>query len=269
MPVSINSKLLQLSTEYYIRYGSYEQKNIDTSVATLISRLKNYFINDVKSIEEFGSYKRDTILPRKYDSYSDVDLLIKFNHTRLQVTPLTYRNYLIKFAEVWYSRSNVFKSSPTVVLELDQIKYDLVPAYEESFQWITNTTTYIPQSDSSWMITDPHGFNSQLTNANIQSGSNIKKVIRLLKAWNAKVGYPIASYTLEQQVVGIMYWFCNSLEDYFFYAINQLPSYTNGNVYNPIQKVLSLKENAIRVKSCLEANNNEGANGWLAHILPF
>ena len=180
--ISINGKLLQLANQYYISYGSPEQKKIDASVETLKQRLRYHFGSNILNLIEFGSYKRDTILPRNYDEHSDVDLMIFFNHASLQVTPGTYRNYLVKFAEERYSRSNVYKSSPTVVLELDHIKYDLVPAYEEIYTWNFNKTVYIPKTDSSWMTTDPNGFNSELTRANTAYGSNIKKVIRLLKA---------------------------------------------------------------------------------------
>ena len=34
------------------------------------------------------------------------------------------------------------------------------------------------------MYTDPNGINSNLTKANINNGSKIKPVIRLLKNWN-------------------------------------------------------------------------------------
>lgn len=269
MALSINGKLLQLANEYYITYGSVEQKKIDASVATLISRLKAHFGSNVLSVVEFGSYKRDTILPRKYDEHSDVDLMIVYNHANLRVTPGTYRNYLIDFAEKKYSRSDVKKSIPTVVLELDHIKYDLVPAYEESYLW--SKTIYIPHNDSSWMITDPHGFSTELTRVNTENNSNIKKVIRLLKAWNAKAGYPIESYQLEQQIARIVYWVWGdkTLENYFFKAIEGLSSTVNGNSFYPNPKIILLKENAKRVKAYLEADNITGAKGWLAHILPF
>lgn len=270
MALSINGRLLQLANEYYISYGSLEQKKIDASVGTLISRLKAHFGSNVLSVIEFGSYKRDTILPRKYDEHSDVDLMIAFNHASINVTPGTYRNYLIDFADKKYSRSDVKKSSPTVVLELDHIKYDLVPAYVQTYTWSTSKTIYIPQNDSLWMTTDPHGFNTELTRVNTANGSNIKKVIRLLKAWNAKVGYPIESYLLEQQIARIVYWTWgdNSLENYFFQAIENIPSYLNDNPFYPNPKIVSLKDNASKVKAYLKADNLTGANGWLAHILP-
>jgi len=270
MAVSINGKLLQLANEYYISYGSAEQKKIDVSVASLITKLKNHFGNDIQSIIEFGSYKRDTILPRKYDNESDVDLMIVFNHSGLQVTPSTYRNYLKKFASDKYWSSNVYKSSPTVVLELDHIKYDLVPAYIESIPWTNYKTIYIPETDNSWMKTDPNGFSAELTRVNSENGSNIKKVIRLLKAWNSKVGYPFPSYELEQLLARIIYWTWgdSSLQNYFFKAIEGLPSSINNPLY-PNQKIISLKENANRVKANLAADNLQGSMAWLAHILPL
>lgn len=269
MALSINGKLLQLTNEYYINHGSTEAIKIDASVERVKSKLRAHFGTRIKNVIEFGSYKRDTILPRKYDQYSDVDLMVIFNHESINVKPATYRSYLVDFAEKQYSRSEVYRSSPTVTLELDHIKYDLVPAYEQgSLFFSTQKTIYIPQSDSSWMITDPNGFNSELTRVNIASNSNIKKVIRLLKAWNAKARYPISSFQLEQEIVRRSYFFCISLEDYFFVAINGLSSFRYGNV-GASQKINSLKENAARIKSNLQANNLLSATLWLGHILPL
>jgi predicted nucleotidyltransferase len=270
MAASINYKLDQLSREYYISYGSTEQKKIDASVVTLKTRLRSYFGNNITNVVEFGSYKRDTILPRKFDEHSDVDLMVVFNRANLKLAPGTYRTHLIAFAEKWYSRSEVYRSNPTVVLDLDHIKYDLVPSYEETNYWSTNKTTYIPQNDSSWMTTDPHGFNIELTRVNTANHSNIKKVIRLLKAWNAKVGYPIESFSLEKEIAGMQFWFLDtSLEAYFFDVIQKLNQYRNGNVFTPNQKIMSLKENANRIKAYLKADNIANATAWLAHILPI
>lgn len=270
MAASINYKLDQLSRDYYISYGSTEQRKIDSSVTTLKARLKSHFGSDIVNIIEFGSYKRDTILPRKYDEHSDVDLMIVFDHARLKLTPSTYRTRLVSFAEKRYSKSDVYKTTPTVTLELEHIKYDLVPAYEETGYWSVSKTTYIPQNDSSWMTTDPHGFNAELTRVNTGNHSNIKKVIRLLKAWNAKVRYPVESFSLEKEIVGMQFWlFDTSLEAYFFDVIQKLSVYQNGSFYTPNQRVLSLKENANKVKAYLQSDNLTTATVWLSHILPI
>jgi len=267
MANSISGKLLSLAETYYISYGSPEQIKIDASVGRIKTKLKTYFGSDILSVSEFGSYKRDTILPRKYDEHSDVDLMIVFNHNLLNLLPGSYRTRLIRFAEAQYSRSEIYKSAPTVVLELDHIKYDLVPAYEQVYTFLNSKTTYIPKSDSEWMATDPNSFNERLSNVNKQNNWHIKRVIRLLKAWNAKVGYPLESYQLEQEIAGMGYVFCYTLEDYFFYAINGLSSYRDN--YTATQKVTALKGNANRVKSFLQSANELTAHLWLSHILPL
>ena len=267
MAISINNKLSQLATNYYISYGTPEQKKIDASVNNIKSKLKLYFKTDVLNIIEFGSYKRDTILPRCYDNNSDVDLMIVFNHQEIGVSPRTYRDYFIKFADTHYSRSSVFKSSPTVVLELDHIKYDLVPAIENTNIWNYSKTIHIPKNDSDWMMTDPHGFNNELTNANTRNSYFIKRLIRLFKAWNAKVGYPLESYQLEKEIVAMHYFSCKTLEDYFFYVIDWLPG--NRSNLTSTQKITSLKENAKKVKDYIKSDNQYGAELWLGHILPM
>lgn len=269
MALSINQHLLQLAGKYYISNGSPEQIKIDVSVDTIKKNLKGHFSNSIKEIIEFGSYKRDTILPRKYDEYSDVDLMVVFNHAALKVTPETYRNYLIEFAKKYYSRSEFYKSSPTVVLELDHIKYDLVPAYEIRYTWASGRTLYIPQNAATWRSTDPRAFNAQQIAVNNRHNYHIKRVIRLLKAWNSKVGYPLSSYELEMEVTNNMLFFnCISLEDHFFYAIHWLSGSRPGNL-TAVLKIQALKTNAQRVKTALSMSNMTGALLWLGHILPM
>ena len=269
MAASINGTLLRLADKYYISYGSPEQKKIDASVENIKKNLKTYFGNDLIKIIEFGSYKRDTILPREFDAHSDVDLMLVFNHANMLVTPGTYRTRLIRFANDKYERSEVYKDAPTVVLQLGHIKYDLVPAYEETYRLLGfNSTIYIPQSDSQWRQTDPAGFNQQLVAANTRSNSNIKKVVRLLKAWNAKVGYPLSSFDLEQRIANVFCMYCTTLQDWLFQAIEQLPIAIFGNAA-ATARIQSLKANADRVKAALNQNNETVALNWLSHILPM
>ncbi|MEO8666715.1 MAG: nucleotidyltransferase, partial [Ignavibacteria bacterium] len=91
---------------------------------------------------------------------------------------------------------------------------------------------------------------------------------RLLKAWNAKVGYPIASFQLEQEIVNINYYGCNTLEDYFFRATESLSTWRSGNA-SATQKIESLKSNISYVTYYLDINDLNGALAWLKHILPF
>ena len=131
MSLSINSILEKSASDYYIRYGSPEQVKIDKSVETLKIRILKYFPIDVNSVIEFGSYKRDTILPREFDENSDVDLMVLFNHSERQFSPATYRNYLIDFCKSIYPTSQMYRYKPTVVLDLEHIKYDLVLTFKQ------------------------------------------------------------------------------------------------------------------------------------------
>ncbi len=267
MSMSINNQLVTLSREYYISAGTNEANKIVASVNTLKKRLKSYFEEEVIDVIEFGSYKRDTILPRYYDDNSDVDLMVVFDHENIDVNPSTYRNYLVEFSEDYYGNSIFYKSLPTLVLELDHIKYDLVPAYQRAgYVFSSSVVTYIPESDRDWMETDPHGFNTSLTQKNQNNYNQIKPLIRLMKAWNAKVGYPIESFTLEKEIVNDGY-FSSTLEEYFFSFIRGISTYRDST--NASQKVIALKENANRVVQALYNNNIDQANTWLSHILPL
>jgi predicted nucleotidyltransferase len=267
MPASINQDLWNIAKLYYISYGSSEQKKIDASVEHIKTNLKSYFGKDLIKIIEFGSYRRDTLLPRQFDPHSDVDLMLIFNHANLDLTPGTYRTRLLKFVEEKYPRSKGYRDAPTVVLELDHINYDLVPGYELSYPIGFHDRLFIPASDSRWQETDPNGFNQELTAANGRYNYILKPLIRLLKAANAKAGYPIATFELEQHLARTNYFGCNSLEEYFFRGVQNLPEpFYHVTGTNRIQ---AIKANARRVQECLTQDSLLSAHAWLKHILPL
>lgn len=107
--------------------SSTEQSSISTSITTLQTRMALHFDSGViKQHFRFGSSTRGTILPRSLDEKSDIDYLVVFNENN--ATPQTYLNRLKSFVEKRYGSSEIYQSSPTIVLELNHIKFDLVPA---------------------------------------------------------------------------------------------------------------------------------------------
>jgi len=141
----------------------------------------------------------------------------------------------------------------------------LVPAYESSGM-LSSDSLYIPTDGNDWMSTDPHRFSEELTEKNSNNKSFIKPLIRLLKAWNAKSSYPVASFDLEQRVVSTTFW-DDSLESGFFRVINNLDSYRDSSFTS--EKIRSLQANAVRVKDALDDDNLSTAEKWLEHILPL
>ncbi|UOR06362.1 hypothetical protein MUN82_04520 [Hymenobacter aerilatus] len=263
MALSINGLLRELAYEYYISYDSQEDNSIKTSLTNISGKLRNEFGTKLISVSDFGSYKRDTILPRAYDSGSDVDIMVKFNHATLAKTPDTYRTWLLAFADKHFSRSSVYRDFPTVVVELGHIKFDLVPAYEVSY-WSTSTL-YIPDSRNEWQSTDPSALTADLTRVNTHYGSIVKPIIRLLKAWNTRAGKPYSSYELEKAIININF----SGDNYqtgFFYAINQLSDY--GKPQWAKEKIATLKKYKGYVEAYLYNNDMPKALLWLYYILP-
>lgn len=201
-----------------------EKSHIATSVLTLRTRLVSWFGEDVRKQYQFGSSVRETILPRKVDYESDVDYMVVFNNQEKN-KPATLFNRLRRFVDAMYSRSEVYQSSPTIVLELSHIKFELVPAYQD-YSWLDTYYIPAPASDyADWMTTNPSEIQQKVNDANARYYYQIKRLIRLLKYWNVRNDKVYSSYELEDHIAGRAFGLCTSLEDYFFDAVRSLPTY--------------------------------------------
>lgn len=193
-----------------------EQSLIATSITTIQSRMASYF--DSGAIAQhfrFGSSTRGTILPRSMDTKSDIDYMVVFSDTG--ATPQTYLNRLKAFVERRYGSSEIYQSSPTIVLELNHIRFDLVPATKT---WLGELQ--VPNGSGGWMTTNPNDFNATLEAKNKEHKSLIKPTIRLFKYWNATAGFPFQSYEMEKWVCGLSFWFLSNQKDYFLAVIENL-----------------------------------------------
>ncbi|SCK61153.1 Nucleotidyltransferase domain [Variovorax sp. HW608] len=196
--------------------SSTEQSSITTSISTLQARIGLHFTSGViKQHFRFGSSTRGTILPRSMDEHSDIDYMIVFSENN--ATPQTYLNRLKTFVEKYYSSSEIRQSSPTIVLELNHIKFDLVPA---TSTWLGELQ--IPNGSGGWMTTNPNDFNATLEAKNKEHKSLIKPSIRLFKYWNATAGFPFQSFEMEKWVCGLSFWFLSNQKDYFLTVIENL-----------------------------------------------
>jgi predicted nucleotidyltransferase len=197
--------------------SSTENASIATSISTLQERLKSYFGTDVTNHFKFGSYTRDTILPRRIDESSDVDYMIVFKDETSK--PQTYLDRLKRFVESKYATSEIFQSSPTIVLNLSHIRFELVPALAQFYGGYKIPGPASGYTD--WIATDPHAFSSKLNDANKAHDYEIKPLIRLVKYWNAHAGQVYASFGLEQYLVDYA-WPQTNLKDYLYRAFDSL-----------------------------------------------
>lgn len=208
--MTVNSYLTNLASGLVL--SSDEKSSISISITTLKMRLESYFGNGIKKHFQFGSSTRGTILPRKADSKSDIDYMVVFETSDGKKKPQTYLNRLKRFAESKYSTSEIQQSHPTIVLSLNHIKFELVPAiYEWGYQIPS------PASDwMDWMSTDPYATNQALVDKNASENYKIKPLVRLIKYWNAAQNHPYNSFSLEIYIVNQNYWLCSSINEYFY-----------------------------------------------------
>ncbi len=241
--MSVLSYLTDLSSS--ITIPDWERNSIDTSINTLSTKLGNYF-NNISSKFVFGSYDRKTILRRSKDSNSDVDFMVCFTDGN-EWTPQTLMNRLKRFAEANYSKNEIYQSSPTIVLELSHIKFELVPA------WGTYQIPAPASSYTTWVGTYPLTFKGQLNDKNRDNNYQIRKVVRLLKYWNVLNYKVYSSYELEKYVIDKHFFFCTNLKDYFLQAVEGLQTYDL-----PEYK----KTKVERLKNIIKKTKENERQGW-------
>ncbi|MCL6219102.1 SMODS domain-containing nucleotidyltransferase [Zunongwangia pacifica] len=271
MALSLNNYLKDLSYNYYLKKDSYEISRINTSVDNMLSKLDKDFEYLLRKRFVFGSYSRGTILSRSIDIKSDVDIMVVFKHSEYERTPETYRAWLKNFADKNYKDrygSEVLKSFPTVTVRLNNINFDLVPAKLET-NWLNEEKLFIPSKNfsSNWQETNPYDVKEKLAEVNKKYNYIVKTVIRLMKAWNAKNGYPFDSYDLEMKVAD-MNFYNDNYQTGFFYAVNQL-SLDWSAAQSKKDKLNSLRYNISKVKDYLEAYDSTTAKYWLHKVLPY
>ena len=91
------------------------------------------------------------------DANSDVDYMFVFKNDWSK--PQTFLNRIRRFVEQCYSTSEIAQSNPTIVLNLNHIRFELVPAVQGLFG---NLQIPAKASDyNEWLGTDPTGFNCE------------------------------------------------------------------------------------------------------------
>ena len=263
--MSVNSYLEALAKKAIVRDD--EKEGIEKSIETIVQRLKNYD-NDKNYIGRncidkcfiFGSYKRGTIISREFDDNSDIDIMIifgkklkdsyDFTYTNGMKKPQTYLDYLKNFANEKYPTSLCKQSHPAIVLELNHIKFELVPT-------ISIFGNYkIPNKQNSyqdWMQTNPNDLDGRLSN-----NQNLRRLVRIAKIWNAKQGYIYLSYELEKWIT--QQYFYGNLAEHFYRFCELLPINCDLPQWK-IDKINTFKSKAKKAKELDDSSEIESLFG--------
>lgn len=194
--MSLNTYLDNTASNLIIKGD--EKDAISRSLDVFKARMENYFFLhetvSLKEIKVFGSYARDTDLPRTVDSGTDVDIMLMMDDDGS--TPQTYLDLVRRAVEAKYSTSDIKQSSPTIVLQMNHIKFEITPAIQSYSQY------KIKDPWGGWMYTNCLTDFINLTTANTNNRCKIKPIIRLVKYWNkTKNGRGFATYKIEKNIV--------------------------------------------------------------------
>lgn len=254
--MTVNGYLDKMQNNLYV--NGIEREKIRTSINAISNRLDSYFGNSERCVHKiikkdiFGSYSRDTMLSRNYDEKSDIDYMIIFEDAEYY-NPQTCLNWLKGFAEYWYSTSIVKQSSPTTVIELQNIKFELVPTYKDLYG-----NLYIPKDDSTWQKTNVKDLNDKMLVINDKYW-NIKKNFRKYRS------YQLETYLTEKFEI---YAGCDnsllSMLDWGFFYLNKY-DYVDEYVHDRIKRATELIAEA---KHYDIEGNNEMAIECIKKILP-
>lgn len=209
----INSYLTELAKRLVIEPNKKEK--IEVSISHLKKEVWGLFQNRLSDIVVFGSYDRETIVMTDPDK--DVDIMIVFKKNEFQ--PDTYLKHIKEFCENKYQRSEIYSDHPTVVLEMEHMKIELVPA-----TYYSETAVKIPAPRSKelkWITVSPQEFKNKLQSKDKNNKGLILPIIKIFKHWNVNQGKPFSSYELEKSIIEKLYD-CTTLRDYYFSATNAI-----------------------------------------------
>jgi predicted nucleotidyltransferase len=249
--MDINTYLTKLSNQ--LKIGAPEKNKIETSISNLKRKIWSHFQEKLLSVDLFGSFDRETMLSRSIDVESDVDIMAIFKSGDFQ--PQTYLNWLRDFSEKNYSRSEVLSDFPTIAIEMEHIRFEIVPSYSKEI-FLSGNELKIPAPRSKevkWITTSPTEFKNKVIKKNANNDQMILPTVRLMKYWNSINGRPFSSYSLENFIVEHSYSSCSNLRDFFYEVISDLNNasldqqerqFVN-KIYEKRRRLISLEKNNI------------------------
>ncbi len=258
--MDVDSYLTRLSKALEI--DSNLKGKIENSIEYLKKEIWGLFQDKLHIVTVFGSFDRGTFISE--DENSDVDILVIFKNDEYQ--PDTYLNQIRKLCDKKiYPRTEVYSDHPSVVVPLEHVKFEIIPAYQYS-----GDTVKIPAprgKELKWIKTSPTVFKKNVLTKNSNNGNMILPTIRILKYWNYLNGRPFDSYYLEDFIITHSYSYCSVLKEYVYEVISDLNNKGFENELGGL--VTNLYENRRRLLALEKEQLSEYLEHELNLFLPF
>ncbi|MCJ7449369.1 MAG: nucleotidyltransferase domain-containing protein [Bacteroidales bacterium] len=254
----LDTYLTDLSKSLII--GSDKKNKIDSSILSLTKTLWGHFQERLHEVIVFGSYSRGTFISQ--DKNSDIDILVVFKKKELK--PDTYLKQIKHFCVDYYSRSEIYQDHPTIAIDMDLIRFEIVPSY-----YYSNDIKKIPSPQSKeflWINTNPIKLSNDLELKDRNHKMMIKPIIRIIKYWNYLNEKSFASFDIEKLIIEKSYSY-TSFKSYYYY----LTSVIIDSARSENQKKIcsTLKEHNKRLKVLEQNNIPEYIESELGLFLPF
>jgi len=219
--MDVNQHLDQLTRS--LALDPQEKSKIETSYKYIEGKIWEFYREELKSVGVFGSFERNTLLPRAIDEKSDVDIMVILKEGKLKTQ--TYLTQLRDFAATYYKGSERYQDFPTFAIDLNHIRFEIVPAYYDSV-FLGSDELKIPgpkAEDVEWITTDPVEFRRKVEAKDKEEKGMFLPLIRIIKYWNVINNYPFSSYVIESHLLNKSdYWNCKTSKDYLMDAIDHM-----------------------------------------------
>jgi hypothetical protein len=143
-----------------------------------------------------GSYDRHTLI--RYLSEGDVDVMVILHHGENDQwhNAAGTTGVLDRFKAILdraFPNTEKRRDRNCISMKFSEFRLDVVPAfkYNEGYYVIPDSVR------RAWIPTDPPGFAERITQANKQMDGTFVPLMKMVKAWNRAVGWPIRSFHVE------------------------------------------------------------------------
>jgi hypothetical protein len=165
-----------------------------------INHLRSYFETNIACADlplANGSYARGTAVRRR----RDIDTLVALNYLtykdRYDNDPDGMLRWLRDRLDREYGSTTVTRSGVAIRMKLgEDLQVDLVPSFRRQ-----GGGFFMPNGRGGWQATNPPFHDQLMTDANARTGSALKPLVRVMKAWNISGnGARLGSFHLEMLV---------------------------------------------------------------------
>jgi len=240
----INSYYLELSKA--LIFSPSKRERIDTSIDFFKQKIWGQFQDRLVEVVVFGSYSRNTIISE--DDEADVDLVVIYK-TR-EVQPDTYLKQIKTFCEDTYNRSTIYQDHPTIVIDMEHIKFEIVPSI-----YVSTGVVKIPAPKSKelkWINTNPKDLITKVQTKDKNNKNLIMPVIRILKYWNILNDRPFSSFQIERAIIDTTFFSSVTIREYLATSISSISEIATTDSQK--KSILKLREKLKRIR-LLETNN--------------